>query len=484
MIRRLLIFLAVLTIVRVHAWSIEPGQVWRYTLVEGSTIRDRCAPCDRESTDPLRGTFDLKLLEQTPLFSRYQLTNISWTGGLPGARKYQVRGSGEWRIGGEVVVLQQVRLDLEIDDGSGFQSCPFTNTIMEVSRQWPMLQASLGQENGTPFQTFAIELSAAPMREIWFSTTTGFTAAHTTQGDVATMAPGDLLANTARAVKRNAQLTGALGVAAGTGDKGLDALDILPGGEVLFSLSADAVSVRLGTMHHGDILSTKRGIYATKGKLLQAFDPVDGTDAGLDALVWRAEGEVWFSVRSNVFSRALSAEISRGDLLSSKGVVIRKNRELLSRFHPLEAGGDYGLDAVQVWSSGEIWFSTEEDFQDQQLGSVTAGDLLSDAGVIVFRNADLVSAFRPVDAIGQLGLDSLFVVSDALADGVRPRVSLTQTGSSQGRLSWISGGRVFQPQSSNDPAGPYLPLSAIMIENIYDLTLPKPGPSFYRVQQW
>src|SRR5207244_2853539 len=76
-------------------------------------------------------------------------------------------------------------------------------------------------------------------------------------------------------------------------------------------------------------------------------------------------------------SERLSAPVRRGDVLSSNGTIMRSSKQLLAGFHPVNAANDYGLDALYVWPNGEIWFSTEDDFQDQTLGTISAGDLLS-----------------------------------------------------------------------------------------------------------
>ena len=85
-----------------------------------------------------------------------------------------------------------------------------------------------------------------------------------------------------------------------------------------------------------------------------------------------------------------------------------------ARFRPPLVVPDYGLDAVHVWPSGEIWFSTEEGFQDGALGPIAAGDLLSDQGYVVYRNLELLGPFAPIEDLADFGLDALFLVSDAV----------------------------------------------------------------------
>ena len=77
----------------------------------------------------------------------------------------------------------------------------------------------------------------------------------------------------------------------------------------------------------------------------------------------------------------------------------------LSPHHPIPVEADYGLDAIYVWSSGEIWFLIEEGFVDQNLGAIMPGDLLSDQGMVVYRNLELLGAFAPLEDLADFGLE-------------------------------------------------------------------------------
>src|SRR5438046_5487666 len=62
----------------VSAQPASPGQVWAYRLLQGSTFLDDCRICERLTMPlPMRGTFDLVLLEDTGTVTRYALSNIS-----------------------------------------------------------------------------------------------------------------------------------------------------------------------------------------------------------------------------------------------------------------------------------------------------------------------------------------------------------------------------------------------------------------------
>src|SRR5688572_6358573 len=67
---------------------------WRYQLLPDSHLIDDCPPCGRPTVlEPLRGTFDLRLVEGNPLFSRYALENIAFTAGSIAGRTYKVVGT-------------------------------------------------------------------------------------------------------------------------------------------------------------------------------------------------------------------------------------------------------------------------------------------------------------------------------------------------------------------------------------------------------
>jgi len=160
---------------------------------------------------------------------------------------------------------------------------------------------------------------------------------------------------------------------------------------------------------------------------------------------------------------------------------------LLDRFQPTNATNDYGLDAVYVWPSGEIWFSTEDGFQDKTLGPISGGDLLSDQGYIVFRNSELLNAFAPTNAPPDIGLDALYVVTDATLPAPVPRLAIQVTNSTASAgLTWQGQGRVFQVERADDVTGPFQPLSAILTDLSFNdpETLTNRAQSYYRLRQW
>jgi hypothetical protein len=225
------------------------------------------------------------------------------------------------------------------------------------------------------------------------------------------ISPGDLISNRGRVVKRNIDLVGRLGVMPIVPDLGLDAVQITRRGEILFSIPSNVWSESQGLIQHGDLLSNRGVIVRSNQNLLAAFGlPASQPDAGLDAVQVMPDGEILFSIRSNVVVKP-DLTLSRGDILSDRGRVFRSNWDLLANFHPAITNRDFGLYALYILPSGEIWFSVEEGFTDNQLGEVQAGDLLSSLA-IAFSNRQLVAAFAPSDPAQDYGLDALFVVTD------------------------------------------------------------------------
>ncbi len=204
-------------------------------------------------------------------------------------------------------------------------------------------------------------------------------------------------------------------------DLGLDAVGRGPRGSIWFSFEEENSPVWSGTLgvwlKGGDLLSDAGFVVRTNEQLLARFvrmPPV--TDAGLDAIDIAPNGEFLFSTETDFFSEAIGRLVTHGDLLSNRGRVVRTNGQLLANFHPVDSSAqpalrDYGLDAVVLRPNREIWFSTEEGFQDANLGPISDGDLLSTAGYVVIRNLKLVEPFGPLEDLANFGLDAATLVA-------------------------------------------------------------------------
>jgi hypothetical protein len=83
-----------------------------------------------------------------------------------------------------------------------------------------------------------MDIAAAPFREIWFSTVNGFTSAH-----AGPHGPGDLLSASGRVVAPKGQMIENLGIMPVVPHLAIDAIEIAPGGEMLFWLN-ESISAR------------------------------------------------------------------------------------------------------------------------------------------------------------------------------------------------------------------------------------------------
>src|SRR5437016_1086619 len=392
----------------------------RYTLLQGSYFIDECLICGRPTIEePLRGTFDLVLLEDTAPYSKYAVQNIDFVAGQGSTLERHITGDGTYVRFEEFAILQDMDLAVQIKDSYTNQPAFFTNDSRNVDQPFPLIQVDLKQTNGTWLQTFSMHLLAAPVREIWFSTSRPFTStnrfAPTNQ-----ISAGDLLSDRGRVVKSNIDLVGPLGIMPAVPDLGLDAVFVKGRGEIFFSLPVDVFSETLGPIQHGDLLSNHGYIVKRNQELLAPFSPASSADAGLDAVQVLADGQILFSIRGNVVSKA--GLLSRGDILSDRGSIYLTHQELLKSFQPSVTNHDFGLDAFYLFTSGEIWFSVEEGFTDNRLGAISAGDLLSSFGYRVFSNQDLLASFAPANPSTNYGLDALFIVTDTQPAQPPPRI--------------------------------------------------------------
>jgi hypothetical protein len=189
--------------------------------------------------------------------------------------------------------------------------------------------------------------------EAWFSFRTS--AGQVWSESLATwLTHGDLLSDAGKVVMTNADLLKRFDPVSTRSiiNFGLDAVYRGPNRDVVFSTDEGFFSQVLGRyVGHGDLLSLSGRVVRTNAELLENFKIQDMTmrptpaDYGLDAVVLRPFGEVWFSTTIG-FVDERYGWVSDGDLLSSAGVVVARNLALVGAFQPLEDAANFGLDAL------------------------------------------------------------------------------------------------------------------------------------------
>ncbi|MDA0812704.1 MAG: hypothetical protein O3C21_09985 [Verrucomicrobia bacterium] len=464
-------------------------RAWHYTLVEGSTLLDDCEVCGGlRFPIPMEGSFELVLTDENPLFSRYRLFDLDLRAPR-GGPTYRITGEGDYKVGGEVAILQETTLDVEVSvTDRPVRTTMFEGGSFAPPRAWPMLSLGSSDVQGTPFSRITLVVNAAPFRDLWFSTAGGLTPGTPQLGEHYSGA--DVLSIGGHAMRRAKDAFAAFEFPVAGGFEAMDALDVAPGGELLFSLGHPAFSTSLGQeVQEGDLLAESGKVAAKNQALVAAFGAMPPTpDVGLDAVQVLDSGEVLFSIREPLFSEKLGVALGKGDLLSDRGVVVKRNRDLLAAFRPAGATLDQGLDAFYVWPHGEVWFSVEEGFQTPvgSVGTVGYGDLLSDQGFVVRRNLDLVAAFSPLEDVADFGLDALFVVTDFTPPPTGLTPPALRVEGSVAVLDWSGDARAWQLEHSPDLRLPFAPLTPILPVRTWrhqaEKILPRAG--FYRIHGW
>ena len=455
-----------------------------YTLLSGSYFLDQCFICGRpDILQPMLGTFELTLSQNTPPYTRYQIQNVDFSASPQSFLERRLTGDGVYSRFEEFAVLQSMFLNLQVKDSYTNRPAFFTNNSALVDQPFPLIGVDLTESNGTPVQTFSLHLLAAPVSEIWFSTRVGFVSTNR-MAPTNQISAGDLLSNKGRIVKRNIDLTGRLGIMPIVPDLGLDAVQVTKGGEILFSIPVSVFSETLGPLQHGDVLSNLGAIVKRNQQLLAAFHPLSTNDAGLDAFQVLPSGEILFSTTTDV-PITPTTSLRHGDLLSDKGQVYLTQEQLLSKFHPADTNQDFGLDAFYVLPWGEVWFSVQTGFDDDQIGQVREGDLLSNLGYRVMNYQSLLFAFQPSDPSQDYGLDSLFVITDLQAPSPPPRLLQCKQAGNLLHLTWTGEGAVFQVETTATLNGPWATAGPILPDLKADVPFDSAnGAGFFRLRQW
>lgn len=453
-----------------------------YQLIDGSYLLDDCPVCARPSIQwPMRGSFEMRVVETGPFSTRYAIEKINFrAGGVD--NPYQFQGAGTLDVSSAFALLQTVELEGTITSAFETNRASFTNESRQFTRALPMIAVKMLQTNGTLAHTFTLQIYAAPFHEIWFSTASPFHGADLPEGENE-FGAGDLLSSAGRAVKRNSEFQE--GFPGPTFlNMGLDAVDLLPGAEIAFSTDT------VGVLNDGDYAYARTGDIYRYPDFLAAVAPVPPDDPGLDGLQIKTN-RAYYSLERDIEAFELGEFLRHGDLLFADSETLesgafRRNEELLAQFNPPTRKTDYGLDAFYVWPSGEIWFSVHDGFSDSALGTISDGDILSDRGYIVFRNLELVSAFKPMEDAANFGLDAFTVITDV--DGVQEadKLAIHFATSNNGtiRLTWNGLGKVYQVERASNVEGPYLPISPILSALGWEESSGEVDAHFYRVRQW
>jgi hypothetical protein len=158
-------FLASLLMVAIngHAQSSTNDPARLYTLLRGSELTEDCPVCDRVSIPmPMTGTFRMRFLDADPLYTRYAVEQVAFRATSQSGQEYQVTGHGTYQVGGHLVVLQDLFLDLEITNGISTTRALCVNEERTGGLPWPEIRINVSQTNGTLAQVYRLTLVDAP----------------------------------------------------------------------------------------------------------------------------------------------------------------------------------------------------------------------------------------------------------------------------------------------------------------------------------
>src|SRR5947207_7288817 len=106
-----------------------------YTLLQGSYFIDECLICGRPTIEePLRGTFELVLVQDAGTYIRYEVRNIDFIAGQGTSLERRITGSGTYVRFEEFAVLQDMDLAVQIQDQYTNKTAFFTNETRAVQQ--------------------------------------------------------------------------------------------------------------------------------------------------------------------------------------------------------------------------------------------------------------------------------------------------------------------------------------------------------------
>jgi len=370
----------------------------RYRLVEGSALIHIID--DVVVIAPLQGTYDLRPTDSPDQFLVENLRGFDSSG------SQLVTGHGNYMFnyGYQRMVLQVLIGGLPYDLDSGW--VPFETFL-------PMMTVHLYEVDPVSPEWYELQLTAVPALNVWFSTEVPFhtpSGQLISDGDVLSVFGARIWTNAQLTQNFHLQPPQDIGCDA-IDPVEIDGppwwrcfysaeVDAYSGSQGWLQHGDFLSETGFIVARNWDLVQN----------FLPDF-PVDyGLDA--ITWGWPCNG-YYFSTEIDFWSNHMQGWCHHGDLLCQvDGWVYRRNQELLAKFQVLPpVQPDYGLDAVYLWwPYAHIWFSTEDGFQDYRFGGISDGDLLSTDGWVIYRNRDLVRRFEPVEDLDNFGLDALHVV--------------------------------------------------------------------------
>jgi hypothetical protein len=159
MVRVLVVLMLVLAGARAEAQLTAKPVL--YQLESGSSFTRGCYPpclCPIFTTDDISGTYRLAFDHQDPLFTWYRVQDVNWVVTLGGVDT-RITGSGTYRVGGEVAVLQQMTLKLKVGEA---QPQAFDSGLVPGDSSFPEIDITVSVNGMVCFDT-VIDIRSTPV---------------------------------------------------------------------------------------------------------------------------------------------------------------------------------------------------------------------------------------------------------------------------------------------------------------------------------
>lgn len=108
---------------------------------------------------PMKGAFDLEYSGFDGLYDNYRVSNVRWTS-RRGDTDIDIAGSGKYRIGGEVALLQQLSLDLSIDSADPLH---FDSGLVSGASGFPKIDVMISLHGMAECLDTVMHVVAAPI---------------------------------------------------------------------------------------------------------------------------------------------------------------------------------------------------------------------------------------------------------------------------------------------------------------------------------
>jgi len=158
--RAVKVFILVIGIMGLFADGAQAAETL-YELSPGTTFQEGCVGpclCPIMLLEEVTGTFLLVPAGSDPLFSNYKLNEISWIVlDSNGKVVHEITGQGTYKLGGEVALMQQLVLDINIDGGSPQH---LDSGLIPGGSEYPLISVSVSR--GTPCFNIWMNINAAP----------------------------------------------------------------------------------------------------------------------------------------------------------------------------------------------------------------------------------------------------------------------------------------------------------------------------------